>query len=93
MVIQSTRAEEYYDDESAQTAWIVFWLVVGRGISVVAFGGNCIRWKVCKRWILMSGPKKSAEKSKEEKKKKGKRGGNQDDDGMDHEEGLYVQTD
>ena len=72
VVIQITKAEEYYGDESARTSWIVFWSVVGGGILVVAFRGNWMRWKVFEQWILMSGLKKSARYSK--KKKKGKRG-------------------
>lgn len=85
VVIQITKVEEYYDDESARTAWIVFWSVVAGGIPVVAFGGNWIRWKVYERWILMSGSKESAKKTKK-KKKKSKRGG----DNQEHE-GSYVQ--
>ena len=49
--------DEYYNDESAEWAWLVFW-VGGCGIvPLLAFGGNWIRWKLYQRWILRSGKK------------------------------------
>ena len=48
--------ENYYVDESAAWAWIVF---AGGSVLVplISFGGNFIRWKLYERWILNSGKK------------------------------------
>ena len=48
--------EDYYVDESARWAWIVFAsaCVV---VPLVSFGGNFIRWKLYERWILRAGKK------------------------------------
>jgi len=86
--IQVGNVEEYYVDENARMAWIVFWSVIGGAVPLISFGGNFIRWKVYERWILESGSKSKVKKSK--KNKKSRRGG-EDGDGMDHEEGSYVQ--
>lgn len=84
VVEQIEAVEEYYDDEDGRSAWLVFWIVLGGGVPLVACLGNWVRWKVYERWILMSGSKKKAKKSK----KKMNTGG---DDGMEDEVGSYVQ--
>ena len=75
--------DEYYDDESARVAWIVYWSVLGGGIPVIAFGGNYIRWKIYERWMLQSGTKKRGKKSKKEKE--------QDAEHDKMQEGSYIQ--
>ncbi|KAL7483658.1 hypothetical protein ACHAW6_009304 [Cyclotella cf. meneghiniana] len=54
--------EDYYIDESARWAWIVFASSCAL-IPLVAFGGNFIRWKLYERWILHSGKKVDVLKS------------------------------
>lgn len=47
--------EEYYQDENAGWAWLVFWVFSGGVMPVVAGGGNYVRWKRYEWWILKSG--------------------------------------
>jgi hypothetical protein len=59
---QIEHVEDYYVDESAAWAWIVF----AAGcvlVPLVSFGGNFIRWKLYERWILNSGRKVETVKS------------------------------
>lgn len=54
--------EDYYVDESAAWAWIIF--AVGSVlVLIISFGGNFIRWKLYERWILNSGKKVDRVKS------------------------------
>ena len=70
--------EDYYIDEDAKKAWIIFYSMLCGGIPLVSFGGNFLRWKMYERWILLGGKKKKNKKSK----KKSTRGEN-----VDYEEG------
>ena len=54
--IQIEAIEDYYVDESADWAWVVFAMGCVL-VPLLSFGGNFVRWKLYKSWILYSGMK------------------------------------
>lgn len=58
LIHQIKEVDDVYDDEDATKAWVVFWVVIGGIVPLVAIFGNYIRWKIYERWMLHSGSKK-----------------------------------
>jgi len=66
VIHQIKEIDDVYNDEDATKAWIVFWIVIGGIVPLVAMFGNFIRWKIYERWMLHSGSKKKTMMMREE---------------------------
>lgn len=84
---QVSVVEDHYDDENGRTAWIVLGCVMCGGVPLIAFGGNYLRWRIYRKWILMSGKKTGGHRSKKSKKSKKSSGW----DEVEEEGSAYVQ--
>lgn len=66
VIHQIKEVDDVYDDEDATKAWVVFWVVIGGIVPLVAILGNFLRWRIYERWMLHSGSKKKMREGKEE---------------------------
>ncbi len=71
VIHQIKEVDDVYNDEDVTKAWVVFWVVIGGIVPLVAIFGNLLRWKIYERWMLHSGSKKKMMREENDEEVKG----------------------